>query len=95
MPKSSGWDKLKIYGEAVTDGTSTFVVATCLGVAGKLLIKNPILKVVWYIGSGSIAALVGAHVGKMFIDTVDTMEETLRFIQTEVDKALEDAEELV
>ena len=92
MPKSSGWDKLKIYGEAVTDGTSTFVVATCLGVAGKLLIKNPILKVVWYIGSGSIATLVGANVGKMFENSIDALEESVKFIQTEVDKALEDAE---
>ena len=92
MPKTSGWDKARLYGEAITDGTSTFVVATCLGVAGKLLIKNPILKIVWYIGSGSIAALVGANVGKMFVNSVDSVEETVTFIQNEVDKALEDAE---
>lgn len=92
MPKTSGWDKARLYGEAITDGTSTFVVATCLGVAGKLLIKNPILKIVWYIGSGSIAALVGASVGKMFENSIDALEESVKFIQTEVDKALEDAE---
>ena len=92
MPKSSGWDKLRLYGEAITDGTSTFVVATCLGVAGKLLIKNPILKIVWYIGSGSIAALVGASAGEVFLKSVNTVEEAVIFIQTEVDKALEDAE---
>ena len=92
MPKSSGWDKARLYGEAITDGTSTFVVATCLGVAGKLLIKNPILRIVWYIGSGSIAALVGASVGEMFENSVDALEESVKFIQTEVDKALEDAE---
>ena len=92
MPKSSGWDKLRLYGEAITDGTSTFVVATCLGVAGKLLIKNPILRIVWYIGSGSIAALVGGSAGEMFLKSVNTVEEAVIFIQTEVDKALEDAE---
>ena len=92
MPKSSGWDKLRLYGEAITDGTSTFVVATCLGVAGKLLIKNPILRIVWYIGSGSIAALVGGSAGEMFLKSVNTVEEAVTFIQTEVDKALEDAE---
>ena len=92
MPKSSGWDKLRFYGEAITDGTSTFVVATCLGVAGKLLIKNPILRIVWYIGSGSIAALVGASAGEVFLKSVNTVEEAVIFIQTEVDKALEDAE---
>lgn len=92
MPKSSGWDKLRLYGEAITDGTSTFVVATCLGVAGKLLIKNPILRIVWYIGSGSIAALVGASAGEVFLKSVNTVEEAVTFIQTEVDKALEDAE---
>ena len=92
MPKSSGWDKLRLYGEAITDGTSTFVVATCLGVAGKLLIKNPILRIVWYIGSGSIAALVGASAGEVFLKSVNTVEEAVIFIQTEVDKALEDAE---
>ena len=92
MPKSSGWDKLRLYGEAITDGTSTFVVATCLGVAGKLLIKNPILRIVWYIGSGSIAALVGGSAGEMFLKSVNTVEEAVAFIQTEVDKALEDAE---
>ena len=94
MPKSSGWDKLRLYGEAITDGTSTFVVATCLGVAGKLLIKNPILRIVWYIGSGSIAALVGGSAGEMFLKSVNTVEEAVTFIQTEVDKALEDAEEV-
>lgn len=92
MSKSSGWDKARLYGEAITDGTSTFVVATCLGVAGKLLIKNPILKIVWYIGSGSIAALVGASVGKLFENSIDTLEESVKFFQTAVDKALEDAE---
>ena len=92
MPKTSGWDKARLYGEAITDGTSTFVVATCLGAAGKLLIKNPILKIVWYIGSGSIAALAGASVGKMFENSIDALEESVKFIQTEVDKALEDAE---
>ena len=92
MPKSSGWDKARLYGEAITDGTSTFVVATCLGVAGKLLIKNPILRIVWYIGSGSIAALVGASAGEVFLKSVNTVEEAVTFIQTEVDKALEDAE---
>lgn len=92
MPKTSGWDKARLYGEAITDGTSTFVVATCLGVAGKLLIKNPILKIVWYIGSGSIAALVGASVGKMFVNSVDSVEETVTFIRNEVDKELNASE---
>jgi hypothetical protein len=92
MPKTSGWDKARLYGEAITDGTSTFVVATCLGVAGKLLIKNPILKIVWYIGSGSIAALVGASVGKMFENSIDTLEESVKFIQAEVDKELNASE---
>lgn len=92
MPKTSGWDKARLYGEAITDGASTFVVATCLGVAGKLLIKNPILKIVWYIGSGSIAALVGASVGKMFENSIDTLEESVKFIQTEVDKELNASE---
>jgi hypothetical protein len=92
MAKTSGWDKARLYGEAITDGTSTFVVATCLGVAGKLLIKNPILKIVWYIGSGSIAALVGASVGKMFVNSVDSVEETVTFIRNEVDKELNASE---
>jgi hypothetical protein len=92
MPKTSGWDKARLYGEAITDGTSTFVVATCLGVVGKLLIKNPILKIVWYIGSGSIAALVGASVGKMFENSIDTLEESVKFIQAEVDKELNASE---
>ena len=92
MPKMSGWDKARLYGEAITDGTSTFVVATCLGVAGKLLIKNPILRIVWYIGSGSIAALVGASAGKMFSNSIDSVEEMAAFIQNEVNKELEDAE---
>ena len=92
MNKLTGWDKVRLYGEAITDGTSTFVVATCLGVAGKLLIKNPILKIVWYIGSGSIAALVGASVGKMFVNSVDSVEETVTFIRNEVDKELNASE---
>ena len=94
MPKSSGWDKLRLYGEAITDGTSSFVVATCLGVAGKLLIKNPILRIVWYIGSGSIAALVGASVGEGFLKSVNTVEEGVTFIRNEIDKEFENALEV-
>ena len=94
MPKTSGWDKLRLYGEAITDGTSTFVVATCLGVAGKLLIKNPILRIVWFVGSGSIAALVGASAGEVFLKSVNSVEEAVTFIQNEVDKELENALEV-
>lgn len=94
MPKKSGWDKLRLYGEAITDGTSTFVVATCLGVAGKLLIKNPILRIVWFVGSGSIAALVGASAGEVFLKSVNSVEEAVTFIQNEVDRELENTLEV-
>ena len=92
MVKSSGWDKARTYIGLGMECTSTYVVASCLSFAGKTLIKNPIIKVMWYIGSVGIGSVVGSHVGRMYMSTISEIEEGVTDIQKAVDEVLNASE---
>ena len=64
MPIKSGWIKAGNYVSLLAECTSSFVVASCLGIAGKAFVKNPVMRVAWYIGSVAIATVVSDHIGK-------------------------------
>ena len=92
MVKSSGWDKARTYIGLGMECTSTYVIASCLGVAGKALIKNPIMKIMWYIGSVGIASVVGGYVGDKYMNTISEIEEDVVYIQKAVDEVLNASE---
>lgn len=94
MPKLSTWDKIRLYGGAITGGSSSFVTGACIGILGGRLVQNPILKAIWYIGGASIGAVVGSKVEDLFADTVNNLEEAVVYAK-EVRKVIKDAEELV
>lgn len=91
MPKMSGWDKVRLYGGAITGGSSSFVTGACIGLLGGSLMKNPILKVIWYIGGVSIGAVVGEKVEETFEKTVNSAEEVVTYFK-EVRKVVKSAE---
>ena len=91
MPKMSGWDKVRLYGGAIASGSSSFVTGSCIGLLGASLMKNPILKVIWYIGGVSIGVVVGEKVEESFEQTVNTAEEVVTYFK-EVRKTVKSAE---
>lgn len=93
MPKMSGWDKIRLYGGAITSGSSSFVTGSCIGLLGGCLMKNPILKVIWYIGGVSIGVVVGEKVEESFEKTVNSIEEVVTYFK-EVRKVVKSAEEV-
>ena len=93
MPKMSGWDKIRLYGGAIASGSSSFVTGSCIGLLGGSLMKNPILKVIWYIGGVSIGVVVGEKVEDSFEKTVNSVEEVVTYFK-EVRKVVKSAEEV-
>ena len=91
MSDLSIWDKIRLYGGAITGSASSFVTGACIGLIGRSLIKNPILKVVWYIGGASIGTLVGKKVEEAFGEVVTDAEEVVICIE-EIKKAVKDTE---
>ena len=92
MAIKSGWIKAGNYISLLAEGTSSFVMATCLGVAGKTLVKNPVARVAWYIGSVAIAAVASEHIGRAVETTVEEIQESVVEVQAairEVKDALE------
>lgn len=92
MPKMSIWDKVRLYGGSITGASSSFVTAACIGFIGRSLIKNPITKVIWYIGGTSIGVLVGRQVETMFEEAVTETEEAVTEVQKAVDEVLNASE---
>ena len=75
MLMKDSWVKARDRISLVAESSSSFVIASCLGAVGKALIKNPIAKVVWYIGSVSIAVVASEHVGKAVEAHVEEIQE--------------------
>lgn len=73
----SSWVKARNYISLVAEGSSSFVIAACLGVAGRALIKNPVAKVIWYVGSASIAVVASEHIGKAVEANVEEIQESV------------------
>ena len=92
MPKISVWDKVRLYGGSITGASSSFVTAACIGFIGRYLIKNPVTKVIWYVGGTSIGVLVGRQVEKMFEETVTETEEAVAYVLKAVDAQLNGSE---
>ena len=76
MLMKDSWIKTRNYISLVAESSSSVVIASCLGAVGKALIKNPIAKVVWYIGSVSIAVVASDHVGKAIDAHVEEIQES-------------------
>lgn len=93
MPEMSIWDKVRLYGGAITGSASSFVTGACIGLIGKTVVKNPIARVIWYIGGTSIGVLVGKKVESMFEESVTETEEAVTYFE-EVRKTFKDAEEV-
>lgn len=92
MVKSSGWDKARTYIGLGMECTSTYVVASCLGFAGKTLIRNPIMKVMWYVGSVGIASVVGWHIGDKWVNDISEIKKDVTDIQKAIDEVLNGSE---
>lgn len=84
MSMKSSWVKARNYISLVAEGSSSFVIASCLGVAGKALIKNPIARVVWYIGSTSIAVVASEHIGRAVEANVEEIQESVVEMQVAI-----------
>lgn len=92
MNKLTGWDKVRLYGGAITGGASSFVTGACIGFVGRYLTKNPIINVIWYIGGASIGMLVGKKVEDEFVSLVTDTEGVVGEIQKVVDEELNASE---
>lgn len=77
MSMKSSWINARNYISLVAEGSSSFVIASCLGVAGKALIKNPVAKVIWYIGSVSIAVVASERIGRAVEANVEEIQESV------------------
>lgn len=89
MSMKSSWVTAREYISLLAEGTSSFVIASCLGVAGRALIKNPVAKVIWSIGSVSIAVVASKHIGKAVDAHVEEIQEDVIEMQTAIKEVKE------
>ena len=81
MSMKSSWVTARNYISLLAEGTSSFVIATCLGVAGRAFVKNPVARVAWYIGSVSIGVVASEHIGKAVEANIEEIQESVVEIQ--------------